>query len=318
MTCIKNKLINKYNWIYECSNCKLSEWMGQKIPIEVDHINGVHTDNRMENLRFLCPNCHALTDTYKGKNIKNKEHSKKAYENIKFKTICSNCGNKKYKNAEYCNKCYVILKSNKISILSTNSKDRKTNECIDCKTKIQKESERCIECYKKAKRNGIFEKAQTNTVNKKKCADCDKLVSKTSMRCRLCHYALMKSKTEIGDKEKIKGKCIDCNTDIDPSAVRCLPCSNNIMINANKGMSKQCIDCNISIWNTATRCVECHLINSRKVERPTYQQLLIDKQNMNMVQIGNKYGVSDNTIRKWIKKYNQETILLQNNQEESK
>ena len=68
MVSIKVKLINKYNWKSECSRCKLSEWMGQKIPIEIDHINGIHNDNRIENLRFLCPNCHSQTDTYTGKN----------------------------------------------------------------------------------------------------------------------------------------------------------------------------------------------------------------------------------------------------------
>jgi uncharacterized protein YjcR len=51
------------------------------------------------------------------------------------------------------------------------------------------------------------------------------------------------------------------------------------------------------------RCVDCHQINSRKVERPSYEQLITDKQSMTMVDIGKKYGVSDNAVRKWIKKY---------------
>ena len=37
--------------------------------VELDHVNGNNRDNRLENLRFLCPNCHSQTDTYKGKNI---------------------------------------------------------------------------------------------------------------------------------------------------------------------------------------------------------------------------------------------------------
>lgn len=43
--------------------------MDKPIPLELHHINGVHSDNRIENLQLLCPNCHALTDNYRGKNI---------------------------------------------------------------------------------------------------------------------------------------------------------------------------------------------------------------------------------------------------------
>jgi hypothetical protein len=53
-----------------CSMCGLDEWLSNKIPLELDHINGVRSDNRIENLRVLCPNCHALTPTYRGKNKK--------------------------------------------------------------------------------------------------------------------------------------------------------------------------------------------------------------------------------------------------------
>jgi hypothetical protein len=57
----------------------------------------------------------------------------------------------------------------------------------------------------------------------------------------------------------------------------------------------------INIYNTSKRCIDCNLIYSRKNERPSYEQLLKDKETLNMVQIGKKYNVSDNTIRKWIK-----------------
>lgn len=52
-----------------CSECGIDTWNGKKIPLELDHINGDSKDNSVENLRLLCPNCHSLTDTWRGKNI---------------------------------------------------------------------------------------------------------------------------------------------------------------------------------------------------------------------------------------------------------
>jgi predicted RNA-binding Zn-ribbon protein involved in translation (DUF1610 family) len=50
---------------YQCSSCgNLGEWMGRPITLQIDHISGDWLDNRIENLRFLCPNCHAQTATW--------------------------------------------------------------------------------------------------------------------------------------------------------------------------------------------------------------------------------------------------------------
>ena len=49
---------------YVCTICRINEWQGQPLTLHLDHINGINNDNRFENLRLLCPNCHSQTETY--------------------------------------------------------------------------------------------------------------------------------------------------------------------------------------------------------------------------------------------------------------
>jgi len=105
--------------MYACDKCQISSWLGEKIVLELDHINGVNNDNRIENLRFLCPNCHSLTPTFRGRNI-NKGvvkvsdeellHALRTTKNIRLAlmkvSLAPKGGNYK--------RCYAILGANSI------------------------------------------------------------------------------------------------------------------------------------------------------------------------------------------------------------
>lgn len=67
---LKNRLLKEGLKVHRCETCGMDTWLGSAIPLELHHINGDNTDHRLCNLQLLCPNCHALTDSYRGKNNK--------------------------------------------------------------------------------------------------------------------------------------------------------------------------------------------------------------------------------------------------------
>lgn len=84
----------------KCEICSQSEnWLGKKMALILDHINGDRHDNRIENLQIVCPNCNATLETHcRGLNIKNEKYD-----------LC-NCGNKKRIESKKCFECFKIKK----------------------------------------------------------------------------------------------------------------------------------------------------------------------------------------------------------------
>jgi predicted amidophosphoribosyltransferase len=102
-----------------------SEWRGKPISLHLDHINGDPSDNRIENLRILCPNCHSQTPTYSGKNKKTARNN-----------LCADCGGPASRRAERCLSCHK-------KYVSRSSKE--TN-CKDCQKPISRKAVRCKSC----------------------------------------------------------------------------------------------------------------------------------------------------------------------------
>ncbi|MBD2724632.1 HNH endonuclease signature motif containing protein [Hymenobacter armeniacus] len=65
---LRNRLVQHVLKEARCEGCGLAEWRNEAIPLELHHANGVNNDHRLTNLQLLCPNCHALTINYRGKN----------------------------------------------------------------------------------------------------------------------------------------------------------------------------------------------------------------------------------------------------------
>lgn len=95
---LKNQLIASGMLINKCYECGIMDmWNGKPIILHIDHINGINTDNRLNNLRILCPNCHSQTTTYCGKNAKK----------VKCVYKCLDCNTNITRGAKtgYCRKC---------------------------------------------------------------------------------------------------------------------------------------------------------------------------------------------------------------------
>lgn len=156
-----------------CSECKNTEWMDKPIPLELDHINGVNDDNRLENLRILCPNCHAQTDTYRGKNQDRAVENRVEKSEIKM-DLCE-CGNEKSEDSDKCWKCYQKESEHRIrldklqreqkelkKLLNPPPRKRKPRETkgskkyfCHCGKEKSKEGEQCWDCYNEERSSHI-------------------------------------------------------------------------------------------------------------------------------------------------------------------
>ena len=142
-TRIKQYLITNNKVKEECSLCNLpSEWNGKPLTLQLDHINGDHFDNRLENLRLVCPNCHSQTDTYTGRNLRTKQQNK-----------CTKC-DKLLRTDNVTGLCAECISSEKhlCSICKKNKRPGNNSKCTECRKNDIREYKDCKKCDKPIKR----------------------------------------------------------------------------------------------------------------------------------------------------------------------
>jgi len=107
---LKRRLIEEGFLKYECAKCGMGgTWMGEHIVLILDHINGISNDNRLDNLRLLCPNCNSQTKTFAGRNLPDYV-KERAIE----KRTCPKCGGYKHCESTVCGQCFPKQRKSKI------------------------------------------------------------------------------------------------------------------------------------------------------------------------------------------------------------
>jgi 5-methylcytosine-specific restriction endonuclease McrA len=102
---LKSRLIKLGFLDNKCSKCGIrNEWNGSPLTLQIDHINGKYNDNRIENLRLLCPNCHSQTETFVGKATRKAE--KNNFGKKRNRCMICNAPAAVGSKSGLCRKCY--------------------------------------------------------------------------------------------------------------------------------------------------------------------------------------------------------------------
>lgn len=135
-----------------CECCGLSEWNNEPIPLQVHHVDGNNLNNELNNLQLLCPNCHAQTDNYCGRNKGKKNISDEEFVDALLNSDNIHQALIKLDNAQgrLYSRAYQLIDEYEITMPS--KKKEAINYCCDCGKEINQSATRCKTCAAERKR----------------------------------------------------------------------------------------------------------------------------------------------------------------------
>lgn len=154
---LKKRILREKLLENKCSNCGLEPyWDNKSLIMILDHINGISNDNRLENLRFLCPNCNSQTNTFAGRKLKKAtKNCEICGRHISRNKLCSSCSFKPSKNKK--NKIIHKCSCGKI-------KQKGSKLCLSCNGKLPKFSTRKVERPSKEELNKLLWEKPTTKI----------------------------------------------------------------------------------------------------------------------------------------------------------
>jgi len=190
---LKERLLKNGMLKNECAFCKLGpEWKGLALVLQLDHINGDNKDNRLENLRILCPNCHTQTETHSGKRFRRTRLVKHCVDcSVELKTVgatrCTPCTRNFSIKAsrERVPSIDVLYKECQETSLNLVGRKYSINRYVLLDRFVESGYE--TKCLLKYTRGKIVNKLVPSIKKIVTCADCSKVLSgEGRTRCKTC------------------------------------------------------------------------------------------------------------------------------------
>lgn len=321
--------------VSQCEHCGCSEHNGYPISLQAHHKNGIHDDNRIENIAVLCPTCHAFIEN-RAVNPKNFLPAKKAVID-RDGWICSQCGiseidgalvplelhhkDGNHQNHDLTNldlRCPNCHSQSENWGCYNEHKHYSEEEFI----KVLKESRSKNEAaqrlgiragkafYQKtnqlADKYGIVFEDSLEINRIKNLLPPDVVTQVILLLETTLSYDEIRTRTGIGITTISK-----INLGLHPNCplnkeypIRHKSPRKRTKNKKSNCKSNLCQECGTEITSSATHCKSCQALLQRKVERPDRDTLIELLRYYNLRCIGKQYGVSDNAVRKWCKSYN--------------